>query len=406
MAAKRIASERELAINGGHPVRTAPFPAWPVADEREERLLLEVLHSGKWSALQGDKVRTFQERFAAYQGARFATCVPNGTLALMMALMALGLQPGDEVIVPAYTFIATVSTALLLGARPVFVDIDPDTYTLDPAQIASAITPRTRVILPVHLAGRPADMDAILDLSQRRHLDVVEDACQAWGAEWRGQRVGALGALGAFSFQTGKNLTAGEGGAVVTNDPALHERCWSLHNVGRTRTGAWYHHEILGLNLRMTEWQGAVLLAQLERLEEVYSLRDSNARYLGERLARLGGLIPLPDDPRVTRHARHLLVLRYNAAAFSDRPLGDFLAALAAEGITPVSQGYLPLHHSPAIRTAMQASFGIDPQEIHLPCTEQAAAQTLWIAQNALLGDKKDMDDILTAVEKIQRAWR
>ena len=395
----------ELAVNGGSPVRTAPFPAWPVFDEREERLLLEVLHSGKWSILNGDKVREFQEQFAVYQQARFATCVPNGTLAIQLALMALGLQPGDEVIAPAYTFIATVSPALQMGVCPVFVDIDPNTYTIDPSLIPPAITARTRAILPVHLAGQPADMDAILQISREHNLAVIEDACQAWGAEWRGRRVGALGNLGVFSFQSSKNITAGEGGALVTNDPALHERCWSLHNVGRTRAGAWYQHELLGSNLRMTEWQAAILLAQLQRLDEQYPLRERNARYLSEGLSRLGGLAPLPDDPRLTRHARHLLILRYDPQAFTGHPLQEFLAALVAEGITPVSQGYVGLQHTPAIRNAMQTSFGLDPQTLYLPCTEQAAGCTLWIAQNALLGTQKDMDDILTAVEKIQHAW-
>jgi dTDP-4-amino-4,6-dideoxygalactose transaminase len=395
-----------LAIDGGQPVRSTPFPAWPMSDEREERLLLDVLHSGRWSALNGDKVKTFQERFAAYQGARFTTCVPNGTLALQMALMALEIQPGDEIIAPAYTFIASVSTSLLMGARPVFVDIDPNTYTIDPEKIPAAITSKTRAILPVHLAGQPADMDAILQIARQHHLAVIEDACQAWGAEWRGQRVGALGDLGAFSFQNGKNITSGEGGALVTNDPKLNERCWSLHNVGRKPTGAWYQHEILGLNLRMTEWQGAILLAQLERLEEQYPLRERSARYLGEALGRLGGLDPLPDNPNVTRHARHLVVLRYDPGAFGGQPVDAFVHAMAAEGITPVSRGYVPLHHSPAIRKGMQSLFGFDPAQLSLPCTELASQQTLWISQNALLGEQKDMDDIVSAVEKIQKAWK
>ena len=398
-------NDTRLAIDGGNPVRVAPFPAWPVSDKREERLLLDVLHSGKWSALTGDKVKTFQEKFAAYQSASYAICVPNGTLALQMGLMALGLQPGDEVIAPAYTFIATISTALQIGVRPVFVDIDPDTYNIDSAKIEAAITPRTRAILPVHLAGQPADMQAILNISRQHHLAVLEDACQAWGAEWEGQRVGALGNLGAFSFQLGKNITAGEGGAVVTNDPALYEICWSLHNVGRTPHGAWYQHEILGLNLRMTEWQGAILMAQLERLEEHYPLREQNARYLTAALADLGGVSPLREDPRVTRHARHLVIMRYDPESFGGRPREEFLAALVAEGISPVSQGYVALHHSPAIRKTMQAIFGIDSEKLDLPCTEKAAAQTLWLSQNALLGSRKDMDDIIHAIKKIKVAW-
>jgi dTDP-4-amino-4,6-dideoxygalactose transaminase len=292
-----------------------------------------------------------------------------------------------------------------MGARPVFVDIDPDTYNIDARQISAAITPKTRAIMPVHLAGRPADMDAILQIAREHNLAVLEDACQAWGAEWRGQRVGALGSLGAFSFQNGKNLTSGEGGAIVTNDTALYEQCWSLHNVGRTFSGEWYHHENLGLNLRMTEWQGAILLAQLERLEEHYPIRERNARYLNTELTRLGGLTPLPDDPRITRNAHHLLILRYDPQAFGQHPRSEFLTAMDAEGISLLSPGYVNLHHTPAIRKAMQDGFGVDSTQIILPCTEQATRETVWIAQNALLGSQQDMQDILAAVEKIQRAW-
>jgi dTDP-4-amino-4,6-dideoxygalactose transaminase len=399
-------SPERLAIEGGAPLRTAPFPEWPQADEREERHLLEVLRSRKWSVFSGDKVKTFQERFAAYQNARFATCLPNGTLGLLAAFLALGIGTGDEVIAPAYTFIASVSPALLLGAKPVLVDIDPDTYTLDPALVERAVTRRTKAIVPVHLAGRPADMDALLETARGYGLKVVEDACQAWGAEWKGQRVGALGDLGAFSFQLGKNLTAGEGGALVTNDPDLHERVWSLHNVGRSRSEPWYHHEILGLNLRMTEWQGAVLLAQLERLEEHYPRREKNARLLEEALREVDGLDPLPEDSRVTRHARHLVILRYDPVKFGGRPLAEFLRALQAEGITPAHKGYTPLHRTPAIRKEMQARFGVDPVGVSLPQAERAGEHTFWVSQEALLGDAEDMLDMAAAVVKIQRAWR
>ncbi len=283
-----------LAVDGGLPVRTRPFASWPVFGENEERLLLEVLHSGDWGILSGNKVTAFQERFAAFQNARFCLCVPNGTLALELALLALGIGEGDEVILPAYTFIATASAVLRVGAKPVFADIDLDTYTLDPAAVPAALTERTRLLLPVHLAGRPADMDSLLSVAREHNLRLLEDACQAWGAEWRGVRVGAQGDLGAFSFQSSKNLTAGEGGALVTNQPELYERCWSLHNVGRVRSGAWYQHELLGLNLRMTEWQGAVLLAQIERMEEHARRREQNAGYLIEALSQVQGLEELP----------------------------------------------------------------------------------------------------------------
>ncbi len=257
----------------------------------------------------------------------------------------------------------------------------------------------------MHLAGQPADMDGILAAARQHGLRVLEDACQAWGAEWRGKRVGAIGDLGAFSFQLSKNITAGEGGAMVTDDPELHELCWSIHNVGRTRAGAWYHHEILGWNLRMTEWQGAVLLAQLERLDEHAETRERNARYLSESLSEIPGISPLPHDPRVTRYARHLLIVRYDPQYFGGRPVEAFVSALSAEGITPISRGYVPLHHSPAIRKTMQANFANDPAETRLPCTERAADHTFWLAQNVFLGSQRDMDDVAAAIRKIQSAW-
>lgn len=407
MPQRAVVMSDRLAVDGGQPVRTAPFPAWPIFDEREERLVLEVLRSGKWGILTGDKVATFEERFAAFQGARHGVCIPNGTLGLQMALHALGVGPGDEVITTPYTFIATASAALALGARPVFVDIDPDSYNLDPARIEPAITPRTKAIVPVHLAGRPADLDAILAVARRHDLRVIEDACQAWGAEWRGRRVGAIGDLGVFSFQGSKNITAGEGGIVVTDDPELYARCWSLHNVGRVPDGAWYQHEILGWNLRLPEWEGAILLAQLERLPEHMPIREANARYLTAGLAEVDGIAPRPDDPRVTSDARHLFIMRYDAAAFGGRSRDEFVAALQAEGITPATAGYVPLTRSPAVRRTLETLFG--PEGVAAlptcPVAERAAREAVWLTQQTLLGDERDMDSIVDAILKIQRAW-
>lgn len=397
-----------LAVDGGRPTRTAPFPAWPVADGREERFLLEVLHSGHWGELSGDKVTTFAARFAAFQGAKHGICVPNGTMALEMGLRALGVGPGDEVITTSYTFIATATAALSLGARPIFVDINPDTCNIDPEKIAAAVTPRTKAIVPVHFGGQPADLDGVLAVAHRYGLRTLEDAAQAWGAEWQGRRVGAIGDAGAFSFQMSKNITAGEGGIVVTNDAALNDLCWSLHNVGRVREGAWYQHEILGWNFRMTEWAGAVLLAQLERLPEQMPVREASARYLDEALADIPGIRPLEVDRRVTRHARHLYPIRYDATRFGDHSRAEFIAALHAEGITCVSAGYVPLTHSPAIHRALRDLFGPESAAgiARCPLADEAGAQVLWITQNALLGGQDDMDSIATALRKLQAAWR
>ncbi len=407
MMGEQTAVISRLAMDGGDPVRVSPFPAWPVFDEREERLLLDVLHSGNWGEIAGDKVTTFAARFAAYQGARFGVCVPNGTMAVQLGLKALGVGPGDEVITTPYTFIATASAALLLGAKPVFVDVDPETCNIDPDRIAPAVTPRTKAIVPVHIGGQPADMDGVLAVAAQHGLRVLEDACQAWGAEWKGSRVGALGDLGCFSFQAGKNINAGEGGIVVTNDEELAELCWSLHNVGRVRGGAWYQHEILGWNFRMTEWQGAVLLAQLDRLPEQEPVREESARYLNDALTDIAGVAPTGVDPRVTRHGRHLFPVRFDPAAFGGRTRDEFLAALQAEGITCVSAGYVPLTSSPAIRRSLVEMFGPESltQLDGCPVAEDVSRRVFWLTQAALLGDRDALDDIVTAIRKIQAAW-
>ncbi|MGH2550297.1 MAG: DegT/DnrJ/EryC1/StrS family aminotransferase [Thermomicrobiales bacterium] len=397
----------QLAIDGGAPVRTAPFPAWPVHGEAEERLLLEVLRSGNWGELAGDKVTTFAAQFAAYQNAAYGICVPNGTMAIQLALKALGVGRGDEVITTPYTFVATASAALLLGAKPVFVDVRADTCNINPELLAAAITPRTKAIVPVHIGGQPADLDGVMSVAKEHGLHVLEDACQAWGAEWNGTRVGAIGDIGCFSFQAGKNINAGEGGIVVTNDPELAELCWSLHNVGRIRGGEWYQHEILGWNFRMTEWQGAVLLAQLERLPSQEVVRSRSAGYLNEALATIDGISPIGVDPRVTRHGHHLYPIRYASASFGGRSRADFLKALQAEGITCASAGYVPLTSSPAIHREIATQFGNDAvaQLDTCPVADEVARDVFWLTQAALLADDQALDDIVQAVHKIQTAW-
>ncbi len=392
----------KLAIEGGIPVRTAPFPGWPVFDEREVEAVSAVVRSGKWGALAGDQVKTFEREFADYQQAKHATAVVNGTAGLEVAMRALGIGPGDEVITSSYTFVATPNAALLVGARPVMVDIRPDTYLIDPACIEAAITPRTRALLPVHYSGCPCDMDAIMEIARRHNLAVVEDACQAWGAEWRGQRVGAIGNVGTFSFQASKNINAGEGGLIVTNDDDLAEVIWSLHNVGRRRGGEWYEHVRVGWNMRMTEFQGAILRVQFTRLPEHTARRNANARYLAGQLRQVGGLDPLVIDPRITAHAWHVFVMRYRPEAFGGMPRAEFLQALQAEGI-PVGRGYLPLTRSEAIIEGLRQMGA--PAPAPCPVAERACEEeAVNITQNVLLGTRQDMDDIVEAVARIRRA--
>ncbi len=400
--------KEQLALMGGTPVRSTPFPAWPSWDEREEAALLEALRSGVWGiAGDGGKIPAFERAFAEAHDAGYGQAVFNGSVALSVALLAVDIDYGDEVIVPSYTFMATAISVLMAGAIPIFVDIDPDTYNIDPEAVASAITPRTKAVIPVHIGGLPADMDRILEIAERHSLVVLEDACQAHGAAWRGRRVGAIGNLGCFSFQSSKNINAGEGGMILTDSEALAQRCWSIHNCGRVRDGRKYQHELLGSNFRMTQWQAAILLAQMTRFETWTERREANATYLAARLSEETALRPLVRDDRVSQHGYHLFITRYDPQPFAGLDRGAFLRALRAEGI-PCSEGYVPLYTMPAIRDgiarlrrAVGAGMMAEPD---CPVTERASAEEgIWFFQTMLLGDSDDMDDIVTAVEKVQR---
>lgn len=394
-----------LAVNGGPPAMTGEIPTWPIHDHREHQQILDVLESGNWGELSGPKVGQFSTAFAAFQGVDYAVATPSGTLALEAALEALGVGPGDEVITSAWTFIATAGAMLTLGAQPVFVDIDPTTNTIDPARIGEAITPKTKAIVPVHIGGLPADMDGVLNVAREAGLPVLEDACQAWGAQWRGQGAGSIGDLGCFSFQESKNITGGEGGAVVTNERALHDRVWSIHNTGRTpESVGMFDHAMVGRNLRMTEWQAAILLAQLERLPEQMARRDRSATRLSEALTEIPGLTPLRIDDRVTRSGWHLYQITYNPTTFDGHDREAFLSALQAEGV-PCSAGYIPLPHIDAMQKAIRQRFREDAQRHPIPHAEAAGRHTVWLPQTLLLASDDTVDQAITAFQKISRAW-
>lgn len=408
----------QLAIHGVAPVRTAPFPSWPVVDESDEASILAALRSGRWGSRLGDGYGSaFTDRLAALQGVRRAVATANGTVALEVALKAVGVQPLDEVIVPAYTFLATATAVTSLGAIPIFADIDPATYTIDPESASRRVTPRTRAIVPVHIAGQPADMDGILAVARTHAIPVVEDAAQAIGATWRGRGAGGLGDVGTFSFQSSKNLSAGEGGAIVSNDDAIADRAWSLANCGRSPGGAWYQHDLAGSNHRLGEMQSALLLSQMERLPEQMARRDRSASLLETGLSAIPGITTQSRPAGVTRHARHLFVMRYDAAAFGDRPRTWFIGALRAEGI-PCSPGYeVPLHRMPGVlaarrtwvdiarATGREIDVPIDPNDEGLTHTDRASREEgVWFSQSLLLGTDDDMADVIEAVRRI-RAW-
>ena len=397
-----------LAINGGSPVRTAPFPAWPSFNRDDEEALAAVLHSGKWG--MSVQIDEFERAFAAYQEAAYGVSLNSGTTALQVALSAVGVATGDEVIVPSYTFVATASAVAAVGGVPIFVDIDAHTYNVDPQCVAAAITEKTKAVIAVHIGGQPADLDALADLLRGRDIALIEDSAQAHAAAWKGRKVGAIGDLGTFSFQASKNLTAGEGGFVTSNNRELLDRAWSHHNCGRSREGAWYEHPALGSNYRMTEFQAALLLSQLQRLDAQTATRTRNAQLLTSLLGEIEGLTPAKVDERVTTHAYHLYIMRFDSDGFGGITRDRFLEAMNAEGIA-CQAGYRPLYREAAFTN----SFSDYPLEtpyfrgkpdysrFDCPVTERiCATEAVWLGQNMLLGDDADTRDIATAVARVR----
>lgn len=399
------------ALLGGKPVRTAGFSPWPIIGDEDLKAWVEVLRSGVWNRLSGKRTETFEQAWAGRLGVTHALATANGTSALFTALNALGVGPGDEVIVPPYTFVATVNAVLLQHALPVFVDTDPATFQIDATKIEAAITPNTRCILPAHIGGSPADLDTILAIGKKHGIPVLEDACQAHLAEWRGKPVGSLGTLGCFSFQASKNLNSGEGGAVVTSDEALIQECRSFHNNGRSAPGAPGLFSRNGCNLRMTEFQGTLLSTQMTRLEDQSRTREQNAAYLTSMLREIPGISPAAMYEGTTRNAYHLYMFRYDKDAFSGLPRARFLKALSAEGI-PASGGYSPLPAEPFLRNTLlsRGYKAVYPEKtltdhlerIQLPANDALCEQAVWFTQTMLLGPRRDMDQIAEAIRKVQ----
>lgn len=402
-----------LALLGGKPAKASPFPAWPVYDQRERQALAEVLESRIWWRTPGTQTLAFEREFATYHQARHGIAVTNGTAALEIALTALGVGPGDEVIVPDFTFVATASAVLFAGALPVLVDVRPDTYCLDPDLAEAAITERTKAIIAVHMGGHPADLDRLLEVARRHNVRLLEDSAHAHGSEWRGQKIGALGDIGTFSFQQSKLMTAGEGGIIVTNDDDLERIARSIHDCGRMPGEWFYAHFIYGSNYRLGEWQGAILRQQLARLDEHGAVRTRNAAYLDEELAKIEGITPQALDSRCTRNGHYAYIFTYNSQAFAGVPTERFIQALNAEGI-PTQASYPPVHELDVFQSGEYRKRLSAPQrdEDHaflrasFPNTARGAWQTVWLPQPVLLGTQEDMAEIVLAIRKIQRHAR
>ena len=400
----------ELALFGGSKAKQKQFPLWPQYDDRERRVLEEVLESRVWWRTPGTKTLEFEKAFAEYHGARHGIAVTNGTAALEVTIAALNIGPGDEVIVPNFTFIATASAVLFANALPVLVDVDHESYCLDPALTEAAITPRTKAIIAVHMGGHPADLDALRDISQKHGLALIEDAAHAHGSEWSGKKIGTFGKAATFSFQSSKLMTAGEGGVIISNDDDFERQARSVHDCGRMPGEWFYSHFIYGSNYRLSEWQGAVLSVQLERLEEQTLHRHRNGRLLDRLFAGIAGITPQKHDPRCTRNGQYAYIFHVDAKEFAEISTENFIAALNAEGI-PTQASYPPLHELDCFRNGeyRKRLSGAQHTEKHeflrqsFPNTQRAAWQTVWIPQFALLGDEEDVHEIVEAVRKIQR---
>ena len=407
------------AILGGQPV-AALHSRWPVWNDREAALIAEALGSGRW-ADEGPMERQFETLFAELHTARHGLCVANGTVALQLALEALDVGVGDEVIVPGLTWQATAAAVLDVNAAPVLVDVSAETLCLEPALVEAAITPRTKVIVPVHLYGAVADLDAIGAIAERHDIAVIEDCAHAHGARWRDRGVGSIGAVGAFSFQSSKTLTAGEGGFVTTNDDRIYERLYSLRNCGRRRPASLDAHwrPVQSGNYRMTELQAAVLIGQLERLEDQRRRRAANATALDDALDDIPGISPQRCDERVTKRNLYAYAFGYDPAAFAGLSVESFRRALTVECGVAFRAPYRPLDMSALYQPQSKRRHrlgekywtAIDPGRHHVPVARRAYQQVVVFSHEVLLEAPADVLSIATAIERLRasadalRAW-
>jgi dTDP-4-amino-4,6-dideoxygalactose transaminase len=405
-------STEKLAIHGGIPVRSTPYrPLWPVFGVEEERQLNDVLRITKEGMGRPiGKISEFEEKFAAFHSVAAAVTCTNCSQALEIMLAVSGVKPGDEVIVPSFTYVATAGAVVAVGAIPVFADIEPATYQIDPNRIEEVITERTVAIIPVHFSGHFSDMEKICAIAEKKGLLIIEDAAHAHGAKWNGKYPGQYGAAAGFSFQYGKNMTAQEGGIIISDSAEYVERCWEYIWYGRRRGDAWYKHYMISSNYRLTELQGAILLAQLSKLQEQNERRGYSAELLDNLLLDIEGVSSAHVDPRTEIHPRHLYPVRFSNDVLKKAGGKKMLVdAVNAEGI-PLLHGYeFPLYQTPAFQSKSfrcvswysEIYNSVDYGNISLEECEQACHDTTWFLHNALLGTEEDMKDMAMAIRKV-----
>lgn len=367
---------------------------WPVAGERERELLLSVLASPQWGGFH-EIVGRFERQFAAYQHCAFGITTFNGTVSLEMMLAVAGIGPGDEVIVPAISFVSTATAVSRVGATPVFVDIEPYSFNMDPDRARAAITPKTRAIFAVHFGGPLCDVDRLSALAREHGLILFEDAAHAHGSEWNGKRAGSFGLAASFSFQNGKVMTAGEGGIVTTPDTEFHDRCRSFANQGRQPGASFFHHFTLSTNLRMTALQAAVLIAQLERLDSDIELRRRNEEILRGELAGIRGLTFQTIPEPVNRRSHYLLLGRIDAQAFGSSR-DEFHRKLTEAGV-PCT----PFYPHPLYGNPMYAAGGcrVEPCPIAEACVQDA----FWLPHRVLMSDDQTIHKVVLTIKHTAR---
>lgn len=403
----------KLALLGGKPVVGKKFKwtEWPLFSRLDEDNLFRVLQGRRWCRLYPNSwAEKFEKKWAKFCNSKYCILTSNGTVSLELALKTLKVKPGDEVIVPAVTFIASVSAITEVGGVPIFADIDPETAQIDPSSVEEKITKRTRGILGVHYAGYPFDLDKILKICKRYNLFLLEDCAHAHGSEWKDKKVGSFGEFGSFSFQETKSLTSGEGGAVITNRKDFYEEALLINNIGRVLGKPGYLHFTLSSNYRLSEFQAALLLSQLRRLPRQSQLKEENGEFLKKELKNLG-LLPLKPDKRITRRGYYFIVFRYKKENFSEIPRDTFMEALQAEGV-PAGKAYgVPLYKNPCFEK--EALSEVYPREIlknlpnysqlWLPGSEKFCEEQVVFLHWILLGRKERLQKIVDAVEKIKK---
>ncbi|MGW3993300.1 3-amino-5-hydroxybenzoate synthase [Amycolatopsis sp. NPDC004772] len=368
--------------------RKAPeFPAWPQYDDAERDGLVRALEQGQWWRMGGDEVNSFEREFAAHHGAAHALAVTNGTHALELALQVMGVGPGTEVIVPAFTFISSSQAAQRLGAVTVPVDVDAATYNLDPEAVAAAVTPRTKVIMPVHMAGLIADMDALAKISADTGVALLQDAAHAHGARWQGKRVGELDSIATFSFQNGKLMTAGEGGAVVfpEGETEKYETAFLRHSCGRPREDRRYLHKIAGSNMRLNEFSASVLRAQLARLDEQIAVRDERWTLLSELLGEIDGVVPQGGDVRADRNSHYMAMFRVPGLTEERR---NALVDRLVEAGLPAFAAFRAIYRTDAFWELGAPGESVDAIAERCPNTDAISRDCVWLHHRVLLADE------------------